>query len=1378
MAQPFDPLNYAEENNETSWYTSAIAGIGSGLIKVPEGVVSLAAELIDLGADTNTAAGVEKFFDDLNPFDEVADATAAGRITEAITSIAIPGTAGFKFGKAAATAIGYRLAKKAVQARKSGDYARITRNTSRGAEEALKRNRKARAKRFVAGVMGGAAGETFVADVEEIGTFGDVFEGSPTSLNTFEETGREDAARKLANRLKFGAESILITPAVYGVGKSAKLLAQQGRELAYSNSRFKRLLNKVASAVRPRERLTPEAFDEFTRLEGLKARDANRAKELFSNFTKEVNKVFPEIKTYYDKSLQTEKETFLKQLNDILLEGDLTKPANKEKLETLIDSLKTKNLDEVSRVKILESINGARSEFSNLVGIIERNSDSAVSATKNKKELGEILKERLKNYIGTTYKIFEDKSVLGYKRYKPTDEAYNATVQVVRKSLTETGNTNTKQSAEQIVDEILGQVNKMKRPPAMPFKSYDKVTMAGEPEKAFQSFVELGGTVEVLGNKIVIKEADKKVFKQLFGQIKDPRYTLFNGMGTLSSLARTSSYLQTLKTSNDEVQKRLGKQSGFFWGTEAEAKAATNGVADIVPANSLMEEITEKSGMANPLAGKFTTREIAEGFANAHNIQGKMNGLGAIIKPDGTNVALNTASLLYRSLMLFPKGVSQIAKTVLSIPTHLRNYISAAAFSAANGLMFNPGLVKQGFEEALGGLGPRQLSGIFKFGEKTTPQMEETYRELLDLGVVNSQVQIGDLKNLFRDMGFGASGFDIDSGLKPMMSKLKGLFGKFQGQYIAEDDFFKILNYAGEFGRLKTVFKNKVGLKEGDKVIDYLGREVRFGDDFLKKEAANIVKNTVPNYAFVGQYVKLARRLPFGNFMSFPSEMIRTSSNVAAQAVKEMKHSRPTRGSNILPVVYEIGKGFVKNDNPFYGIGFKRMSGMATTLTVFPTTIVEGAKALYDVSEDEIQAMRQFVPEWSKNSTLIPSRDEDSGELYYTDLSHSLAYDVIAKPFRTMILNVQQGQMDGDTLLLSFTKGMDDAAAEIASPFIDESIWTEAAADISFRGGRTKEGRQLYTDQTSFGDKQQIRFRHLVEALAPSYKQFLRLGQAGLELPTKTGDILELDKEIPGIIGFRPIKLDPIRSMNFKIAEYQTGLRNARREFTGGFFGLLKGGPIDGQDIISRYIASNKARFNVQKEMFKNVRAAGVLGVEGTDLRRVFKDRQISSRSFNKLRNGLFDPYFPSRDILSKFREIGNNLGTISPFAEVAPDVRDLRSDYREIELGTKPSFATGGPVGNNVSEVVSIIREINEDINDLELSGDFNINITDYVPIQQKVNVATGQSVLPQTPMPNAQVIQPQAPGNIMATGLTPVENALLSDEEKQIRLRQRGLA
>ena len=52
------PLIPAEQNNEVSWYTSGLAGIVSGGIKVVEGAFSLGAELVDLGLDTNTAAQV------------------------------------------------------------------------------------------------------------------------------------------------------------------------------------------------------------------------------------------------------------------------------------------------------------------------------------------------------------------------------------------------------------------------------------------------------------------------------------------------------------------------------------------------------------------------------------------------------------------------------------------------------------------------------------------------------------------------------------------------------------------------------------------------------------------------------------------------------------------------------------------------------------------------------------------------------------------------------------------------------------------------------------------------------------------------------------------------------------------------------------------------------------------------------------------------------------------------------------------------------------------------------------------------------------------------------------------------------------------------
>ena len=465
--------------------------------------------------------------------------------------------------------------------------------------------------------------------------------------------------------------------------------------------------------------------------------------------------------------------------------------------------------------------------------------------------------------------------------------------------------------------------------------------------------------------------------------------------------------------------------------------------------------------------------------------------------------------------------------------------------------------------------------------------------------------------------------------------------------------------------------------------------------------------------------------------MSFPAEIIRTTTNIAEQGLKELRHSKPVRGSNITPVVIDAATGqLVKNDNPLYETGFKRLTGMATTLTVVPAAVVEGAKALYDVTQDEINALRQFVPDWSKNSTLVPIKDKD-GELRYIDFSHSNAYDVIARPFRTLVNNIVEGQQNDRTLLAGFVNGVGEASAELMNPFISESIWTEATADLIIRGGRTKEGRQLYTDQTSAGDKAAIRFLHLGEALAPGYKQFVRLGQAAFGTPTKRGDQLDIGPELAGFMGLRPIKVNPLDSMGFKIAEYQTGIRNARREFTGGFFGLLRGGPIKPNDVIDRYFKSNRARFEVQKEMYKNISAAQILGVDDKKLRQEFKDRQISVGTYRNLESGKFEPYFPSEDIQRRFAEIANNLGDVNVFPLVRSTLRTMRDIFRQ-----QPLF------------------------------GGFDVQLGDFL-LEDIRTPSLPQQPQPITPAPRANVIP--------STGLTQTETALLSPEEQIIRQRTR---
>ena len=70
---------------------------------------------------------------------------------------------------------------------------------------------------------------------------------------------------------------------------------------------------------------------------------------------------------------------------------------------------------------------------------------------------------------------------------------------------------------------------------------------------------------------------------------------------------------------------------------------------------------------------------------------------------------------------------------------------------------------------------------------------------------------------------------------------------------------------------------------------------------------------------------------------------------------------------------------------------------MGTTVVGVPYATSEAFKAIYDVTEDEMQALRRFVPDWSKNSTILPIRGDD-GKLKYIDFSHANAYDTMIVP--------------------------------------------------------------------------------------------------------------------------------------------------------------------------------------------------------------------------------------------------------------------------------------------------------------------------------------------------------------------------------------------
>ena len=108
--------------------------------------------------------------------------------------------------------------------------------------------------------------------------------------------------------------------------------------------------------------------------------------------------------------------------------------------------------------------------------------------------------------------------------------------------------------------------------------------------------------------------------------------------------------------------------------------------------------------------------------------------------------------------------------------------------------------------------------------------------------------------------------------------------------------------------------------------------------------------------------------------------------------------------------------------------------------------------------------MRRYVPEWSKNSVLVPFKNDD-GKFSYVDFSHLNAYDTLTRPIQTVINAVNSGRTDKDGIMDDFILGLIESTKKLGQPFISESIWTEALQDIApilGRSGRTADGREIY----------------------------------------------------------------------------------------------------------------------------------------------------------------------------------------------------------------------------------------------------------------------------------------------------------------------------
>ena len=1342
---PEEEKTEKKKEQDVGFFESALAGVATGLWNIPKGFVSLGAEIFDLVADTNTAKDVEEWFDNVNPFDDEAEARTIGKITTALTSIGPLAIKGAQVGTRAAL-----LARRALQAKESGRYLSLAKVGSKIMGPTT------------GAIVGSGVGEAIVAD-EDIGTFADIAKG--TSLEPFAITmmdretkeGRSEAFRRLKNRLKFGTEGALFNLALVGAGKGIQQLRKPSETglLEYADSPLKRKLQKYGLfGLKPEGTGTKYTFEARRfGLDNIRATEfaASKSVQELDTAIKELGDV---VKNNYYTAPKGLKETvgsqekFLTDLYDVLRPMDngsesLLTATRREGGRDIIakqidDVVAYKNINDGIKELTEQTIKLGDDRTKNLIteqqfrdrsislskqsnqlnkqldDILKRrpNIEQLVKKTEkgffkrknysNTKEFNSILekvrkaggnteklenaiinfrmsvdnmsvrllqrrmpgdvadeiKDNLGKYLNAQYKQFEMSGPL--QKYKPTSEQINNATELLKankiKGYQELNKTApTKEIIEKFNKEATDEVNQF-----LKIKSADEVDLLNLKNET-GDVLNKASKAEV--DSVVIKDSvlKSKVLEpwqeELAGLIKDPSYSFYSTVSKQGHLNYTLKYL-------DDIGRAGSQGPNKFIFSADELSAAQK-------ANPLQFKLVQpgSSRVSSGLEGKYIRTPFYDSVFDTTSNWLNRSGVGTF----------------YKYAVLAPKAASQIAKTILSPLTHVRNFISAGAFVSANGAAFpNYGDISVLLPKSLGGQGvfkqSYDLTGKRILGTMTKAD-DALYERLLKVGVVDSQVQVGESKRLLKDILKNPSAADsrvytdLSNNLK---NKLLKFYGKTQDAYVAEDDFWKIINWNLERNRYSKLADNLGVTKDNYKQI--LAEESTKGkyfrklvqrdeyaaesfDNFLDEIAGNLTRNRVPNYGYVGRTAKALRQSPFGNFIAFPLEILRTGNNIMAGSIDDI-----TAG---------IGKGTIANPEipELVNMGLKRLTSFGITVGGVPYALAETFKAKNDVSDEEMKALRRIVPEWSRNSTLLPTGRDENGYLKYIDFSYSNAYDTLIRPFNSVINSFAQGETTKDSLMKSLGTGMADSLYEILEPFASESIYTEALLDSTVRRGIGRGGRRVWSEEDDFGVRAFKGVTHVANSLMPgSISQFKRLERATRGLADKKyGQTFELQDEIPGLFGFRSIQSSPERSLKYMTTRFGSKLKKDDNLFIAP---LLRGGRVSPQDIVNAYKYSEARRFATLKEMYQDIEAARTLGMSNSKIRReMLKRKGIKKTIINDLLKGNYSPKEPSDFFEKRIREINRDLNEKegieieNPYIVARPFIRKIIVENRKINL-------------------------------------------------------------------------------------------------------------
>ena len=1167
-------------------------GVASGLSKIPQGILETAALVPDYFGGTDYASDITEAFEEGRANLGIDPEGLAGAIGEVGSQFVIPGLAAA------------RLVGAASKAGRLGTFAKQ---------------------------LGAAATTDAVVATNDTTTLGDFFEGGPTA--TQEDIGLqgdEEASRRLLNKLRVGAEGglgLIAAPFIAkGIGEAGSavidtvgeipVVTQAARAVKEGGAKigdylktvedkvrfdesnvFENALGNTLSYLRYRGVLPQEIGEAKSLVEGFVEAEAKGAKQIIDRLDKNLTKIVDQGLRATDGGTPLTRKDMLNNIDKYLTTDALGKEQALKSIPKILHddiNLMRGQIDSLSE-KIMDS------------DFIKKNDFVPVKETK--KSLKETIRSNLGSYMRKRYQVFEDAD------YTPTEQV----IRIARQGF---------KGDREAVQEIL------KRPIDGPVtdelaqEATDRFLRKYKRHRKSRNEL-VGRTPELKLNPGLFVERKnlKKYQEALLGKIDDP---LENYVATVSDLAEFSA----VDNYFGKIRKLADTNPGL-----SKLFKSTEGMDDATKADLEKDGYTILGGSRGSSAAKGEPDDITTsgwgslyGYAVPDRVYKDLTRL--VIGDLGI---FNPARSLYDTF-LRGKGFVQYGKTVLSPITQIRNVSTAAAFAMMQG---NVGRGANLFESMR----------LVYDNILSKPNSLEELQKLQRLGVINSQAELKELQSLIRK-GLGYSEEATIDGMattrkfgskitdNPIGKFIRGVGTKAEDLYQGGDDIWKIYNFEFEKSKLANAL-NKMNPEEKVSFIRRKsGRDLNV-NNFLDDEAARIVRNTVPNYNLAPEVIKALRKLPIGNFIAFPYEILRTSGNTIARGIDELADPN-----------VEIQK-----------IGLRRLTGVLSTSVVLPATLSKLGHEFSGVTEDEMKALqRSGVPPWEKNARLIPTGRNEDGTPKYVNFSYSNPYDIIEKTVIAALNKFDEGQRLGKSGARITAEAGLESLSEVFSPFLEESIAAAKIRDVlpgAFgRGGRTSTGAKVYDlDNDSAGRIFGNSFAHLMDAFIPSLvpidvrsgefqpSRFARSVISSLDLNEELNisekDYRGLERDLSeelfrAFSGITESEGTLDKNLTFKGYEFASG----RSATSSKFNRELRKPNTTRQDLLNTFIEANEDRFRVYNKFYAVINDYRTLGFSDAKIRKILKDANVSG--YKELMQGRYPPLpFPKGDKLRDMRENG-----------------------------------------------------------------------------------------------------------------------------------------